>query len=203
VAPFATGADDLGGSLSTIRILALTAAALAMAGCSVKSFDSNRQASAPAEKITAARATFVNVAESENSGHPVVTGFIDLAASAYIQRNTNETKDKNRAEFVQVFTQGFKDKLPAAADKFGLAISDTAQAEFRVSVLDEKTQCSLYGCASRFHLVGDLLDASGKSVWHFDTNIGQASIFAKIPELFDKFTNEVLPAMKKDGVIGS
>jgi len=154
------------------------------------------------EKIAAVHAVFVDMPNRLNEAHVAVDGLISIAASASIEQRAHAAGAQNRILFVKTFTEGFKDKLPTSALKYGLTISETAQTEFRVAVTDESTTCSLYGCASRFSLQGDLLDESGKSFWHFETKIGQSTIFAKIPELFDVFTNEVLNAMKKDGVIG-
>jgi len=48
-----------------------------------------------------------------------------------------------------------------------------------------------------------VLDAKGTSVWHFDTAVGQATSLSEIsPSMFDAFANEMLSAMRNDGVIG-
>jgi len=183
-------------------ILALATVAVGIAGCSVKSFDSGRDPAMAKETVQSVRVTFVDNPDGSKKSSPAVDGLIALAAIKYLERKGNETNDKARAQFDQVFQDGFKDKFPAQAASYGLTVADTAQTELRVTLGNQKTQCSLYGCASRFDMQGDLVDSSGKSVWHFTTEIGQSSIFAEIPPLFDKFSTEVLNAMKKDGVIG-
>ena len=179
----------------------LIAMAVAMSGCTVKSFDSNSTSPVPAERIQAVQVAFVDNKTGRMTGKVSIGGFIDLAASKYTQRKADETKEKTRALFDQVFIEGFKEKFPATAANYGLTVSDAAPTELRISVGDQTTHCNLYGCASTFVMEGDLLGSSGKSLWHFKTEIGQSSIFAEIPPLFDKFCVEVLNAMKKDGVI--
>lgn len=189
-------------ALAMFRVLALAMASAAIAGCTVKSFDSTKVTSAPTDKVQAVHVAFVDSHTGQNTGKVAIGGLIDLAANKYIQSKADETKEKNRVMFDQIFTDGFRNKFPTAAANYGLTVSETAPVEFRVTVGDQKTQCSLYGCVSRFTMEGDLLDPSGKSLWHFTTEIGQSSIFAEMPPLFDKFITEVLNAMKKDGVIG-
>lgn len=177
--------------------------AVAISGCSVKSFDSGRPTAAPAERVTAVHAVFAEAPDSKIERVASATDLISLAASASIKRKVETRATEDHALFVKTFTQDFKDKLPQDASKYGLTVSDSAPTEFRVVLGDQKTTCSLYGCVSSFDLRGDLLDASGKSIWHVTTTIGQSNITANIPDLFETFATEVLTAMKKDGVIGS
>jgi hypothetical protein len=186
-----------------LRTIALAAIAVAMAACTVRSFDSNRAASTSLEKVQTAHVAFIDQQTGKNTGRVAIGGLLDLAASTYTQRNADDTKVKNRALFDQAFMDGFKDKFPATAANYGLTVSDTAPTELRITVGDQTTICGLAGCVSNFAMTGDLLDAAGKSLWHFETELGQSTIFAKIPELYDRFAVEVLNAMKKDGVIGS
>ena len=170
---------------------------VSLCGCTVKSFDSARMAP-NSPKMSTMRVEFVTPAS-------VPTQVQTTARAPQVQEQSQSdatTAQGVTPQFLNVFAAGFRDRFPAMAAKQGLTVSPSAQALLKVSVVGQKTYCYIL-CQSRILLRGEVLDAKGTSVWHFDTAVGQATSLSEIsPSMFDAFANEMLSAMRNDGVIG-
>jgi hypothetical protein len=181
---------------------AVAALLVLLAGCTVASFKStNLVPDRP--KVTAVRVLFTAAPSLPTRVTTTVTG---TGAANYAQsqnRMDAETARGVTPQFMSVFSAGFRDRFPELAARQGLTVSPGAAAQLIVVVLSQDTACYI-GCQSKIRLGGRVFDAAGKPVWQFDTTVGQATRFSQISsEIFDAFANELLAAMRKDGVIGS
>jgi hypothetical protein len=107
-------------------------------------------------------------------------------------------------KFQQVLIEGFGDRFPELAAKYGLTVTAGSPYLLNFKVVAQSTECRL-SCWTRVTLAAVLFDlsASRKQLWRFDTRVGEAVGADSIPErTFDLLADEILQAMKKDGLIG-
>jgi hypothetical protein len=181
-------------------IVAIIVLGVALASCTVSSTHSTRVADGV--KVSAVRVLF--------DPRPPPTARVTTTATgpgaAAIVGSLNEL-DKRTAlqasqQFQQVFTAGFRDRFPALAAKYGLTVAPDADVQLGFRIVEQSTSCA-GKCVTKVTMGALLLDASRKPLWRFDTRVGQATVFASISnEMFDALAEEVLQAMKKDGIIG-
>jgi hypothetical protein len=73
----------------------------------------------------------------------------------------------------------------------------------QVKVMRQITDCVMR-CQTRITLQCMMVDAAGRAVWRFDSEIAQADDSTEIDAAaFDAFAVKMLTAMKKDGAISS
>jgi len=181
----------------------LMLAASVLGGCTVTSTHSSRM-TPDVVKVSSVRVVFdltrppfarVN---TTMSGYNLELARIKNLSDQQVARSLGE-------QLVQIFAAGFRDRFPTLAARYGLTVSASAEMELRLQDVGELTRCTQgQNCFTRITINAQLLDAAGKPVWRFDTTVGQATQFAKISdEIFDALAEEVLGAMKSDGVISA
>jgi hypothetical protein len=123
----------------------------------------------------------------------------DISASLANRKAVEATR-----QFQQSLVAGFRDRFPGFAAKYGLTVTAGSPHLLNLKTVALSTRCTL-SCWTRVTLAVRLSDlsASRKQLWTFDTKVGDAVGADGVPErVFDLLADEILQAMKKDGLIG-
>jgi hypothetical protein len=181
---------------------------LVVAGCITTSngvaFHSSRVEPAP-PKISAVRVLF----DPTPYANPMVTTYaqgITETSAEKIARgqggsSLKAAKDAS-AQFVQLLSNGFKNRFPTRASTYGLSVTPDATSVLKIAITYQTTRCQT-GCVTYLTLDGQLLGEGGQSRWSFKSEIGQVTTFSSISDgLFDTYADAFLAAMRSDGIIG-
>lgn len=192
------------GAAATMRVaarsLCLSVLALGLAACgTVLSVDSKR-VGASAEKV---REVHVAFDQTQPTTRAMSSGPGILALGMVLGGDQTARSEVTSAagSFQLMFSYGFREQFPAMAQRYGLTVSPTAPAELKLQVIQVRSTCT-GRCQSRATLAARLYDAGRALIWQFEITAGQANTRARMDEaMFEAFANELLVAMKKDGVI--
>ena len=106
------------------------------------------------------------------------------------------------AAFDNMMLFGLMQRFPALAKSQGLRLSIVAQARLLVHLAKGETKCTGSSCRTRVEVVATLLGDGRLPSWEFRTTLGPAATRPKIEEdWFGVFADQLLQAMKRDGVI--
>ncbi len=132
----------------------------------------------------------------------VVTQGNIIGLQAMHDTNVKYLAPREQRRVQELLATGFRERFPGIAARYGLAVSPTAAAKLRLRVVDEMIRDG--GSITRILLQGQLIDASGRTVWRFETSAKNRTVFAKFDEtVVDRISVELLEALKRDRLIGA
>jgi hypothetical protein len=167
-----------------------------VAACTILSVDSNRVGETT-ERFRELRVVF-------DPRPPAKVKFVTTVGS--LKNDEEFVAPRLWPKIVSVFQVGLRDRFPDLAANYGLKVTPSSSNQLRLrfvgAMLFNPNYINVTGV--EVTVDGQLVDALGKSVWHFQTTVKNPSIFTPFDEkIFEKIAVELLEAMKKDRIIGS
>jgi hypothetical protein len=138
----------------------------------------------------------VEITRSERSSNPNY--------KVEISEKDKADATQRAARLEQLLSQGFTARFPRAAAAQGLQVVTSGDVEhvLRLRVVWREMKCGPFSCAAQLRVRGDVVDRTGRNVWHFIMMFGQERHEEPMNNsTVDRFARQVLEQMRKDGLL--